>query len=66
MKKLVMDLGDIPSFEAILKARKLPNQKVVDAIRLKESREFAAKKIKERKIKLGLIQEDPPVRKLET
>lgn len=36
----------------------MPNSKVTESIREKERRAYAAKKIRERKIKLGLIIEE--------
>ena len=51
-------LGELPSFEAIQQARDLPKSKETEAIRDKERMAYASKKIKERKIMLGLIKED--------
>lgn len=59
VSKLVRKLGEIPSFEAIEEARRLPKSKETEAIREKERRDYAAKKIRERKILLGLISNDP-------
>jgi hypothetical protein len=58
IQKLVSSLGELPSFEAIQQARDLPKSKETEAIRDKERMAYASKKIKERKIMLGLIKED--------